>query len=83
MMPQDVLQKLRRRPFQPFRLFLSDGTSYEIHHPEMAIVGQSAVVIGIPGPKGSEGPAERIVDCSIFHITRLEPIDGAPATQQK
>jgi hypothetical protein len=77
MRPDDVLRLLRARPFQPFRIWLSDGKDYEIRHPEMAIVSRSTVSLGIPGPRGPEGPAERVVTCALVHITRMELLDGA------
>ena len=38
MRPEDILELLRARPFEPFRVCLSDGSTYEIQHPDMAIV---------------------------------------------
>ena len=78
MNPQDVLQLLRKRPFEPFRIHLSDGSSFEIRHPELAIVERTKVIVGVPGPKGPEGPVERSVFCALLHITRAEPLDGEP-----
>ncbi len=80
MRPDDVLHLLRARPFQPFRISLSDGKQYDVRHPEMAIVSRSTVLVGIPGPQGPDGPVEQIVTCALIHITRMEPVDGASAT---
>ncbi len=77
MRPDDVLQLLRARPFQPFRISLSDGQEYEVRHPEMAMVLRSTVLVGIPGPRGPDGPIERVVTCALMHITRMQPLDGA------
>lgn len=77
MRPADILQLVRARPFQPFRVSISDGTEFDVRHPELAIVGRSVVVIGIPGPDGPNGPVERFVNCALVHITRTELIDGA------
>ena len=76
MRPQDILKYLQRTRFQPLRLCLLDGRSFEIRHPEMAMVGCSAGIIGVPAPKEEEPIYERSFDCSIMHITSLEPIDG-------
>ena len=76
MNPQDVLQLLRKRPFEPFRIHLSDGSSFEIRHPELAIVERTKVIVGVPGPKGPEGPVERSVFCALLRITRAEALDG-------
>ena len=48
MPPQDLLQALRRRPFEPFRLHVSDGTVYEVRHPELVIVALGSAVVGMP-----------------------------------
>jgi len=75
--PDDVLHLLRARPFQPFRISLSDGQAYEVRHPEMAMVSRSTVLLGIPGPRGADGPVERFVTCALVHIARIELLDGA------
>jgi hypothetical protein len=77
MRPDDVLQLLRAQPFRPFRISLSDGKEVEVRHPEMAIVERSTVFVAVPGPRGPEGPAERVVICALVHITRMEYLDGA------
>ena len=76
MRPQDILKYLRRQPFQPFRLCLSDGRSFEVRHPEMAMVGRSAVIIGIPASNEEELIYDHSIDCALMHITTLEPIEG-------
>ena len=78
MRPEDILQLLRARPFRAFRMSLSDGKEFDVRHPELAIVGRSTVVIGLPGPLGPDGPVERLVTCALMHIVRTEPVDGAP-----
>ncbi len=77
MRPDDILRLLRATPFEPFRISLSDGTEYEVRHPELAIVGRSTVVAGVPGPEGPPGPVQRMVHCALIHITRTEAVDGA------
>jgi len=77
MRPDDILTLLRARPFHPFRISLSDGRQYEVRHPDMAIVSRSTVLLGIPGPRGPEGPVERVIMCALVHITQTELIDGA------
>ena len=77
MPPDDVLELLRAAPFEPFRIHLSDGTAFEIQHPDMAIVQRSKVTVAVPGPEGPDGPAERTVKCALIHITRTELLNGA------
>lgn len=74
--PEDILEILRTQPFEPFRVYLTDGATYEIRHPDVAIVQRSKVTIAVPGPDGPDGPAERTVNCELIHITRTEILDG-------
>ena len=52
----DFLTVLRRQPFAPFRLHLTNGSSYEVRHPELVMVGRRDVILGIPAP-GDAQPA--------------------------
>ncbi len=81
MRPEDILELVRATPFEPFRVYLSDGAVFEIRHPDMAIVQRSKVTVAVPGPEGPDDPAERTVNCALIHITRTETLDGSGATQ--
>ncbi len=58
MRPDDIRNFLNKRPFQPFRITLTDGRSYEVRHPELVMVGRSSIVIGFPAPEESEPVAD-------------------------
>ncbi len=77
MRPDGILELLRSVPFEPFRLHLSDGTSFEVRHPDMAIVQRSKVIVAVPGPEGPDAPAEKTVNCALMHITRTELLNGS------
>jgi hypothetical protein len=79
MRPEDILQFLRARPFEPFRIYISDGSTFDIKHPELAIVERSTVLVGVPGPQGPDGPVERTVFCALVHITRAEKVNESVA----
>ena len=78
MQSADILEFVRRRPFKPFRITLTDGRTYEVHHPELAMVGISAVVIGVPAPNYVEPVYQRAVTIDLGHIMEAEPLP-APA----
>jgi len=68
-----ILDKLRRHvrrhPFVPFRIHLSDGSRYDIHHHDFMIVAKGVVEVGLSaGP--DEYPAQ-IISCDPLHITRI------------
>ena len=74
MRPDDVVEMLQQKPFQPFRIFLSDGTVYEIRHAELVKVGRSKILIFFPTVDEPHAVFERYVSASLLHITRLEPV---------
>lgn len=61
---------LKRTPFEPFRVVMSSGESYNVMHPEMAFVSAKALILAIPDPTASEG--ERLAFCSYLHIAHVE-----------
>ena len=83
MRAEDILEMLRTRPFEPFRIYLSDGATFEIRHPDMAIVQRSKVTVAVPGPEGPDGPAERTVNCALVHVTRTEIMNGSRRTRRR
>ena len=79
MTPENLLEWTRRRPFIPFRLHISDGTKYEIRHPELCMPTWSVAVIGLPRD-ALQPVADRIELVSLEHIVRLEPLVAMPAS---
>lgn len=71
----EIQSQLQQRPFVPFRMHLSDGSRYDVCHPEMILVAQRALALTIHGRPGAKMP-ERVVMCDPVPITRLEQIDG-------
>jgi hypothetical protein len=70
---EQLIAHLRAQPFLPFRMFMSDGASYEVRHPELAMVGRREVVVALPQVR--DRPIDRFAYCDPLHITRIEPID--------
>jgi hypothetical protein len=77
MTPDNLLEWTLRRPFIPFRLHVSDGTVYEIRHPELCMPTWSVAVIGLPR-EDTQPVADRIELVALGHIVRLEPLIAAP-----
>jgi hypothetical protein len=76
---QDLLELLRTRPFTPFRIFANDGRTYDVCHPDQALVLRSRVILPLR-PDAIEVP-ERSEHLALIHIVRLEelPQGGAPS----
>jgi hypothetical protein len=72
MKPEELIELLEERPFMPLRLHMSNGRIHEVRHPEMAIVGENMVALGVP-QEGSEYPRIRLV--SLPHINEVEQVE--------
>lgn len=66
---------LKRTPFEPFRVVMSSGESYNIMHPEMAFVTGKALILALPDKSAPEG--ERLAFCSYLHIAHVETLRPA------
>ncbi|MEK7732011.1 MAG: hypothetical protein AAB363_09165 [Planctomycetota bacterium] len=77
MRPEELRQLLDRRPFVPVRLHFSDGTAFDIRHPEMAFLTRSTVEIGISKKEGVR-IFDRVIYCTLLHIVRVEDVNGQP-----
>ena len=70
----ELHHKVKRRPFESFRIHLSDGTAYDVKHPEQIMVGRRSCYVGIGG--NAESPFQSIATVANIRITRIEPLDG-------
>jgi hypothetical protein len=75
MRPGDIRTFLQHQPFQPFRITLTDGRTYEVRHPEPAMVGRSSLVIGLPAVGDSEPVYDRFVTVSLLHVMQMGPME--------
>lgn len=77
MSPNDLLEDLQKRPFEPLRLYIMDGTIYDIRHPEQCMVGLSSVIVGVASDPASL-LFERMIRIDNRQIHKVEPIRGIP-----
>jgi len=72
-----VFSRLRRRPFVPFRLILTSGTTYDVLHPEMLFVSKSGLTIALydrnQQPVPDEIPSREAL-ISYLHIAATEDL---------
>jgi hypothetical protein len=72
MRAQDILKLVRTKSFQSFRISMSNGEKFDVHHPDLVLVDPLFLTLGIPGPKGPDAPLDRIVHISIRQINTVE-----------
>jgi hypothetical protein len=78
---QTFRELLTQRPFRAFRLVMSSGQTYEVRHPEMAMLTKTDILVGI-GDADDGVPAEFKI-CSLLHVSAIEPIDGAATKENR
>ena len=66
------------RPFQPFRIVMSSGLSYEVRHPEMAWLTRTDLLVGVGATE--EGVPSEYRICSLLHVATIERLNWTPAS---
>ena len=83
MTAEEIVARHRKRPFKGLRIYVSDGQSYEITHPDLMFVTRTIVHIALP-PLDSHGiPTGGSVYVDPVHITRIEPLNGERRPSRK
>ena len=65
-----IREFVRREPFEPFVIRMSNGESHEVHHPECIAIGKNRVIITDP-------ETDRTVFYALIHINAVESLQNA------
>lgn len=80
MAPQDIRRQLNAKPFKPFRLYVTDGSNYDVGDPSIAYVDLTPqVVVGINFDEETGLPLKSAC-LAPNHVTRIVPLDDVEAT---
>lgn len=79
---QEVEKLLTVRPFEPFGLYMSDGSAYPVTHPDQVILTPRAAYVGIGSVRNGRGVRD-VVICALVHITRLGSVPKATRKRRK
>jgi hypothetical protein len=69
---EEIHNVLKHQPFEPVRIHVSDGASYEITHLDQLMVGRRSSYVGLGG--NGDRPFPRIAIVANVHVMRIEPI---------
>jgi hypothetical protein len=80
MRAEELRAILYRKPFEPFRVRVKDGRSFDIRHPRLGLVGETVFIIGVPAPNETD---PRLADHSVWVWLRdldgIEPLSPSPS----
>jgi len=75
---QDLQSALRKRPFKPFRFYVSGGETFDVRHSELCVPGYTSIFLGFPSPEDEDSPVyARFTVIDLAHVIRMEPLDAA------
>ena len=74
MSPETFREQLHRQPFVPLRIHLTDGKTYDIRHPEMAMVTSREIYVGREETAPGSGIARGLDLVSLLHVVRVEQV---------
>lgn len=70
---EELKHLLRQRPFQPFRVHLTNGKMLDVVCPEINLVGEGFAIIGITDPKNPDPYSDDFELVLMNEIQRVEP----------
>ena len=82
-MEREMLREwLKRKPFEPFRVHVADGRTYDISRPRTNLLAQTFIKIGIQDPDDS-GPfsCDHTEYVPFVQITHLEPLKNTSSSE--
>ncbi|MBY0513914.1 MAG: hypothetical protein K2P78_08390 [Gemmataceae bacterium] len=71
---QTIKDRRKANPFQPFRVVMTDGKGFDIHHPNLIWPGRSTVLVGIQDPSEPAGVFGHYVGVAMLHVVQIEPL---------
>lgn len=74
--PQELASAVRRRPFTPFRLTLTEGSTYDVRHPEFCMVGKRSAIVGLAPLDEAQQLFDYSVTLDLLHVVKLEPLES-------
>lgn len=76
-MESDFFRELQtREPFQPFRVKLNTGRTYEVPHRDLLMVGRASISIGLLDRERAGPIYDHVLTIALVNIRDVELIEG-------
>lgn len=66
---ETIREYMRREPFEPFVIRMSNDETHEIRHPECGFVMKTKMIVYYP--------ADRSVTCALVHVNSVEALQAS------
>ena len=66
---ETIRDYMRREPFEPFVIRMSNGEAHEVRHPECVLVTKTKVIVYYPDD-------DRTVHLSLIHVNAVETLQS-------
>jgi hypothetical protein len=77
MTQEELRAAVHKQPFEPFRVVLTTGTTYDIRHPDLIMVGQRSATIGMTN--NPEATAfDRTIKVDLLQVAGIEELPVPP-----
>jgi len=77
MTQEELREYARRQPFEPFRVILTTGATYDIRQPDLIMVGRRSAIIGL-----TSDPAGTVYDRTLkvdpLQVVRAQELPSTP-----
>ncbi|MBY0521841.1 MAG: hypothetical protein K2R98_00495 [Gemmataceae bacterium] len=80
---EDILARLKTRPFTPMRIVTTTGETYDVYHPNLVFVARRFLDVGTPDRRNPT-VADQVTRVAILHVTELRdlPVASPPIAAQ-
>ncbi len=76
---KELQEVARKQPFEPFRLILTTGATYDIRHPDLIMVGRRSATIGIAEDATSK-VYDRTLKVDLLHVVGVEELPSSSSS---
>lgn len=81
MVADDIKRLLKKAPFKPFTLVMSNGERHHVYHPEMLVISQTVFALAVIhrsiDPNAELPIADYIIWLDLAHVNKVEPLEPA------
>lgn len=79
MAPNDIRSLMRRQPFEPFRIHMSNGMSVDIAHPDLLAVADESMSVAVLNTKSQKFEMHHY---SVINVNVIEPLPAEPSSSE-